>query len=79
MKQGTTIQLSQKSKEKLASLKNHPQESFDDMLNRLIKAVYEEDVDLLTKTDIADIEKSIQDIKSGKFMTNAQLKKKYGL
>ncbi len=79
MKQGTTIQLSQKSKEKLASLKNHPQESFDDMLNRLIMAVYEDDVDLLTTTDIADIEKSIQDIKSGKFMTNAQLKKKYGL
>lgn len=75
----TTIQISQKSKEKLASLKNHPSESFEEMINRLLASFIEEDVNLLTDKDMRDIEKSIQDIKSGKFMTNKQLKKKYGI
>ncbi|MBM2819257.1 MAG: hypothetical protein HW410_939 [Nitrosarchaeum sp.] len=79
MESATTIQISQKSKEKLASLKNHPNESFEDMINRLLAAFVEEDADLLTDKDMRDIEKSIQDIKSGKFMTNKQLKKKYGI
>lgn len=75
----TTIQVSKKSKKQWATLKNHPSESFEDMFNRLINALYEDDADLLTEKDILDIEKSIQDIKKGKFMTNAQLKKKYDL
>ncbi len=75
----TTIQVSKKSKKQWATLKNHPNESFEDMFNRLINTLYEDDADLLTEKDILDIEKSIQDIKKGKFMTNAQLKKKYDL
>jgi predicted CopG family antitoxin len=79
MESATTIQISQKSKKKLASLKNHPNESFDDMINRLLVAFVEEDTNLLTQKDIRDIEKSMRDIKSGKFMTNEQLKKKYNI
>ena len=75
----TTIQVTKKSKKEWAALKIHSQESFEEMFNRLINALHEEDADLLTEKDLTDIEKSIQDIKKGKFMTNEQLKKKYGL
>ena len=75
----TTIQVTKKSKKQWAALKIHPQESYEDMFNRIIKASYQEDANLLNEKDLADIEKSIKDIKKGKFMTNEQLKKKYGL
>ena len=49
------------------------------MINRILKSVYEDDSDLLTDKDVLDIEKSMQDLKSGKFTTNKELKKKHGL
>ena len=46
----TSIQVSKESKKQWATLKNHPNESFEDMFNRLLKAVYEDDADLLVRT-----------------------------
>ena len=75
----TSIQVSKKSKEQWRTLKNHPSESFENMFNRILKYVYEDDSDLLTEQDLKDIEKSIQEFKEGKFVTNDELKNKYGL
>jgi len=75
----TSIQVSKTSKDEWATLKNHPNESYEDMFNRIIKNVYEDDSDLLTDKDILEIEQSVHDIKAGKFVTHEQLKKKYGL
>ena len=79
MESMTSIQVSTNSKDLWSTLKNHSGESFEAMVNRLINTLNEDDSDLLTDKDISEIEQSIQDIKEGKFMTNAQLMKKHGL
>jgi len=75
----TSIAVSKKSKEEWERFKNHKQESFETMINRILKSQAEEDAELLTKEDILEIEQSIKDIKKGKFKTLEQMKAKYGL
>ena len=40
---------------------------------------YDDDSDLLTPKDIQDIEQSVKEFKAGRFITSAELKKRYGL
>jgi len=75
----TSIQVSKKSKKKWDSFKNHPQESYENMINRILETVQEDDAELLTSKDIKDIEKSIKEIKSGKYTTNKDLRKELDL
>ena len=75
----TSIAVSKKSKEEWECFKNHKQESFETMINRILKSQAEEDAELLTKGDILEIEQSIKDIKKGKFKTLDQMKAKYDL
>ena len=75
----TSIAVSKKSKKRWESFKNHEQESFESMINRILKSQAEEDSELLTSQDISEIEQSIKDIKKGKFKTLEQIKAKYGL
>lgn len=79
MESMTSIQVSKNSKEQWSTLKNHPQESFESMINRVINTLNEDNSDLLSEKDILEIEQSVQDIKAGKFVTNKDLMKKYGL
>jgi len=75
----TSIAVSKKSKEEWESFKNYKQESFEAMINRILKSQAEEDSELLTADDISEIEQSIKDIKKGKFKTLEQMKTKYNL
>ena len=75
----TTIAVSKNSKDRWEEFKNHKQESFEAMINRILKSQAEEDAELLTSADILEIEQSIKDIKKGKFKTLEQMKAKYGL
>lgn len=75
----TSIQVSKESKKAWDSFKNHPQESYENMINRILKSYYEDDSELLTAKDLQDIEKSIKEIKSGKYTTNKDLRKELGL
>jgi len=75
----TSIAVSKKSKDQWSKFKNHPNESFEDMINRILKSLVDEDTDLLTDKDFLEIEKSMQEIKKGKYITHKELKKKYGL
>jgi hypothetical protein len=79
MESMTSIQVSKKSKEMWSALKNYPGESFETMINRILKSQAEEDAELLTDKDILEIEQSIKDVKKGKFKTLEQMKTKYGL
>ncbi|WOV93645.1 MAG: hypothetical protein R1F52_03170 [Candidatus Nitrosoabyssus spongiisocia] len=78
MKQ-TSIAVSKKSKKEWERIKNYKQESFEAMINRILKSQAEEDHELLTRKDILDIKKSISKIKQGKFKTLKQMKTKYKL
>ena len=75
----TSIAVSKKSKKEWELFKNHKQESFEAMINRILKSHAQEDVKLLTKEDISEIEQSVKDIKKGKFKTLEQMKTKYDL
>ncbi len=79
MESMTSIQVSKNSKEMWSALKNHPSESFEAMINRILKSQADEDAELLTDKDILEIEESIKNIKKGKFKTLEQMKAKYGL
>ena len=75
----TSIQVSKRSKEAWRKMKNHPQESFEDMINRVLGILHEDDSELLTEADILEIKRSLQDVRSGGYVTHEKLKKKYGL
>jgi predicted transcriptional regulator len=72
-----TIRVSPDTRSRLANLKEHPRESFDRVINRLID--FYEDDDPLTKEDIDAIKEALKDVKDGRTYTSEQLKKELGL
>lgn len=73
----STIKLSKKIKNDLRKQMNHPGETFETVIARLLKITQEDDV--LSKATIKNIEEGIADIKAGRVYTSEQVKKKLGL
>lgn len=74
----TSIQLENKTKTRLDKMKAFPKESYNDVVNRLINVI-EDDEGILSKQAIKDIEEGLADIKAGRVYTSDQVKKKLGL
>ena len=72
----TTVQLRSETKEKLTGLKLHPRETFDELIDRLADAAF--DNEPLTNEEIADIRASEQDIKAGKVRSLRDIMKDLG-
>ena len=70
----TKIQLSTEIKHTLESMKLHPRETFNDVVERLL-----EDVRELEKNTLADVEASRVEIRAGKYLTQEQIRKAMGL
>ncbi len=70
----TTIQIKEETKKTLQSMKLHPRETYEEVIDRLIEDLSE--LSLQTKTEIEEARK---DIEAGKFVTHEQLKKDLGL
>jgi predicted CopG family antitoxin len=70
----STIQLSTKIKQILESMKIHPREPFNDVLERLV-----EDVRELEKQNLEDLEDARAEIRAGKYLTQDQVRKAMGL
>ena len=73
----STIKLSKKIKNDLRKQMNHPRETYEAVIARLLKITQEDDV--LSKAVIKNIEEGIADIKAGRVYTSEQVKKKLGL
>jgi len=73
----STIKLSKKTKNDLKRQMNHPGETYEDIIARLLKITQEDDV--LSKQVIKNIEEGVADIKAGRVYTSEQVKKKLGL
>ncbi len=73
----STIRLSKKIKNDLRKQMNHPEETYESVITRLLKITQEDDV--LSKAVIKNIEEGIADIKAGRVYTSEQVKKKLGL
>ncbi len=56
---------------------NHPRETYETVIARLLKNTQEDDV--LSKAIIKNIEDGVADIKAGRVYTSEQVKKKLGL
>ncbi|MHB1493700.1 MAG: DUF7557 family protein [Thermoplasmataceae archaeon] len=70
----STIQIKEETKKRLQSMKLHPRETYEDVIERLI-----EDLSELDEETKAEIEEARNEIASGKFVTHEQLKKDLGL
>lgn len=72
----TTVQLRSETKEKLTGLKLHPRETFDELIDRLADAAF--DNEPLTNEEIADIRASEGDIKAGRVRNLRDIMKDLG-
>ena len=73
----TTIQIRKELKKKLEDLKVYPNETMDQLIERL--ADNKIDSEPLSDDEIKGIEEGLADIKAGRAYTTKQLKKKLGL
>ena len=73
----STIKLSKKIKNDLKKQMNHPKETYEAVIARLLKITQEDEA--LSKTTIKNIEEGIADIKAGRTYTSEQVKMKLGL
>ena len=73
----TTIQLNKRTKDALKKQKLYPNETFDQIIQRLVQE-RDHDDELSPKT-IRNIEEGIKDIKAGRVYTTVQLNKELGL
>lgn len=73
----STIKISKKIKNDLRKQMNHPKETYEEVIVRLLKITQEDDV--LSKSTIKNIEEGVADIKAGRMYTTEQVKKKLGL
>lgn len=69
----TTIQLSQALKKTLESMKLHPRETYEEVLERIL-----EDLRELNQQTKEEIEKALKEIKAGKYRSHEQLKAEMG-
>ena len=71
--------MSQTTQENLKRYRNHPDETPEQTINRVLRYIEEEDDDYLTKEDLRDIEIAHEQIKNGEYITLDELAKKHGL
>ena len=72
----STIKLSKKLKNDLRKQMNHPRETYEVVIARLLKITQD---DVLSKEVIKNIEEGVADIKAGRVYTSEQVKKRLGL
>ena len=73
----STIKLSKKLKNDLRKQMNHPGETYEAVIARLLKITQKDDV--LSDEVIRNIEEGVADIKAGRVYTSDQVKRKLGL
>jgi len=72
----TTVQLRAETKKKLDDLKLHPRETYDELIDRLADAAYDDES--LSDEEIADVRESENDIKAGRVRSLRDIMKDLG-
>jgi uncharacterized protein (UPF0248 family) len=75
----TSIQIEKEIKEHLDKLKNHPRETYNDVLTRIIYFISQQNREDLSPQTIKNIEKSLSDIKAGRVSSHKNVKRKLNL
>jgi predicted transcriptional regulator len=72
----TTVQLRAETKEKLNGLKLHPRETYDELIDRLADAAYDDEP--LSEEEIMDIREGEKDIKAGRVRSLREIMRDLG-
>jgi hypothetical protein len=75
----TSIQVEKQIKDHLDKFKNHPRETYNEVLARMIRIVNEQTNEELSPQTIKNIERSLAEIKSGKVLSHKDVKRRLGL
>lgn len=74
----TSIQIEKEIKARLDKFKNHPRETYNEVLARMIHVMSQQKEELSQQT-IKNIEKSLAEIKAGKVSSHKDVKRRLGL
>jgi RPA family protein len=72
----TTVQLRPETKQKLNDLKLHPRETYDELIDRLADAAYDDE--LLSLEEIEDLRASEDEIRAGRVRSLRDIMKDLG-
>jgi len=75
----TSIQIEKETKERLDKLKNHPRETYNEVLARMINIISQQNKEELSQQTIKNLKKSLNDIEKGKIYSLEQVEKELGL
>jgi len=75
----TTIQLEQKVKKKLTELKLFHNETYNDVVKRLVNVINQENEEVLSSETLSNIQQSLDDIKAGRVHDHEDVRKMLNL
>ncbi len=75
----TSIQIEKEIKEHLDKFKNHPRETYNEVIARMIHIMSQQNKEELSQQTIKNIEKSLAEIKAGKVSLHKDVKRRLGL
>ena len=75
----TSIQIEKETKKRLDEFKNHPRETYNEVLARMIHMLSQQNKEELSPQTIKNIRKSLNDIEKGKVYALEQVEKELGL
>lgn len=77
MQAATSIYIREDLKDQLNSLKRHPKESYNDVIERLVTRAVDEES--LSEDAIKGLEEALDEIRQGKLIPESEIMKKYGV
>jgi predicted CopG family antitoxin len=77
MQAASTIYIRKDLKERLNSLKRHPKESYNDVIEHLVSMALDDEP--LSEEAIQGLEEALEDIRKGNLIPEEVIRKKYGV
>jgi predicted CopG family antitoxin len=77
MQVATSIYIREDLKDQLKSLKQHPKESYNDVIERLVTLAVDEEP--LSEDAIRGLEEALEEIRHGQLIPESKIMKKYGV
>jgi len=77
MQAASTIYIREDLKDQLSSLKRHPKESYNDVIERLVNLAVDDEP--LSKDAIKGLEDALEDIKKGNLISDEDIKAEFGV
>jgi predicted CopG family antitoxin len=77
MQLATSIYIREDLKDQLNSLKQHPKESYNDVIERLVTLAVDEEP--LSEDAIRGLEEALEEIRQGQLIPESKIMKKYGV